>query len=173
MASHRQIRIPAASVLELDATLRREVGAEAATRALQNAGHAAGDVFFDRLQHDDALDTTPQATFWTRLSALFKEMGWGTVEHQEVHPGVGALTAREWFEIDPHAGTPTCPFSTGVLAKILGRVADREVAVMVVPCADGSPGCCRFLFGSGPILQQVHAELRGGGELETALNALG
>jgi len=173
MASNREIRIPAASVLALRTTLRTEVGPQAATLALQKAGHAAGDVFFERLVREGGLDGTARATFWSRLSSLFKEIGWGSVEHREVHAGVGALVARDWFEIDPTAATPTCPFSTGVIAKILGHVAGQDVAVMVVPCEAGDDGCCRFLFGAGPVLQQVYAGLRDGSELDAALGALG
>ena len=172
MASNREIRIPAASVLVLRSTLRSEVGAHAATVALQKAGHAAGDALFTRLE-GDAPEQTPQSTFWSRLSGLFKEMGWGTVRHEDVHPGVGALVASDWFEVDPAAATPTCPFSTGVLSNILGRVAGQDVAVMVVPCEDGEDGCCRFLFGAGPVLQQVYAGLREGTELDATLAALG
>ncbi|MFO7893616.1 MAG: hypothetical protein R6U63_07780 [Longimicrobiales bacterium] len=173
MANNREIRFPTAAVLTLRNTLRQEVGAEAATLALQKAGHAAGDALFQRLDRDEPLDETPQATFWTRLSALFKEIGWGGVTHQEVHPGVGALVATDWFEIDPSAATPTCPFSTGVLANILGHVAGQDVAVMVVPCEPAADGCCRFLFGAGPVLQEVYAGLREGTELEITLAALG
>ena len=172
MDSNREIRIPAASVLALRTTLKREVGAQAATLALQKAGHAAGDALFHRLDRDDALDETPQATFWSRLSSLLKEIGWGTIEHEELHPGVGALHATDWFEVDPEAATPTCPFSTGVLASILGQVAGQDVAVMVAPCSDGDR-CCRFLFGAGPVLQPLYAGMRDGAELETALGALG
>lgn len=173
MASNREIRIAADAILTIRKTLRQEVGAQAATLALQKAGHAAGDALHQRLDRDDPLDQTPQDTFWTRLSSLFREMGWGTVEHQEIHAGVGALVARDWFEIDPSAATPTCPFSTGVLANILGRVADQDVAVMVVPCDDDDAGCCRFLFGAGPVLQQVYAGLREGSGLEATLGTLG
>lgn len=173
MDSKREIRIPAASVLALRATLRSEVGAEAAIRALQKAGHAAGDALFERLETGAGLEETPQATFWTRLSSLFEELGWGAVRHSEVHAGVGALDAPDWFEVDPGAANPTCPFSTGVLANLLGRVAGQDVAVMVVPCDEGGDRCCRFLFGAGPILQQVYGELREGAGLDTALGALG
>ena len=172
MASNREIRIAADALLTLRRTLRQEVGARAATLALQKAGHAAGDALYERLDRDEPLERTPQATFWARLSSLFREMGWGTVAHQELHAGVGALVARDWFEIDPSASTPTCPFSTGVLANILGRVAGQDVAVMVIPCDDGDAGCCRFLFGAGPVLQQVYAGIREGGALESALSGL-
>lgn len=173
MASNREIRFPAASVLALRTTLRQEVGTQAATLALQKAGHAAGDAIVQRLERDEGLGDTPRGTFWTRLSSLFREMGWGAVEHEDVHAGVGALVATDWFEVDPAAATPTCPFSTGVLANVLGRVAGRDVAVMVVPCDDGDAGCCRFLFGAGPVLQQVYTALREGTELDASLGALG
>lgn len=173
MASNRDIRFPTAAVLALRNTLRQEVGAQAATLALQKAGHAAGDALFERLDGDQPLDETPGATFWNRLSALFKEIGWGGVTHQEVHPGIGALVATDWFEIDPSATTPACPFSTGVLANILGHVAGQDVAVMVVPCDPPADGCCRFLFGAGPVLQEVYTGLREGTELQAALGALG
>jgi predicted hydrocarbon binding protein len=171
MASNREIRFPVASVLALRNTLRQEVGGQAATLALQKAGHAAGDALFERLE-GDGVHQTPRDTFWAHLSSLFKEMGWGTVEHRDVHAGVGALVARDWFEVEPDV-TPTCPFSTGVIANILGHMAGRDVAVMVVPCDPDADGCCRFLFGSGPVLQRVYAELQEGSELEAALGALG
>jgi len=171
MASNREIRFPVASMLALRSTLRQEVGGQAATLALQKAGHAAGDALFARLERE-GVHETPKDTFWAHLSALFKEMGWGTVQHQDVHAGVGALVARDWFEVEPGA-TPTCPFSTGVLANILGHLAGQDVAVMVVPCDDEADGCCRFLFGAGPVLQQVYSGLREGSELEAAVGALG
>ncbi len=172
MASNREIRIPADSILILHRTLRAEVGAQAATVALQTAGHAAGDALYERFDREGRVDETPHATFWSRLSGLFREMGWGTVEHRELHAGVGALVARDWFEVEV-GGRPSCPFSTGVLARILGQVAGRDVAVMAVPCDDDSDGCCRFLFGAGPVLQQVYAGLREGRALDASLGALG
>ena len=169
----REIRIPAESILTLRTTLKADVGAQAATLALQKAGHDAGDAVIRSMEGDSPLDQTPESGFWTRLSDQFDTMGWGTVEHEAVHPGVGALTARDWFEVDPAASTPTCPFSTGILSRILGHVAGEDVAVMVVPCDTDTAGCCRFLFGAGPVLQQVYAGMQQSGELETALNALG
>ncbi|HUG40598.1 MAG TPA: hypothetical protein VMM12_08940 [Longimicrobiales bacterium] len=176
MAATRDIRIPADAILSLRRTLLREVGAEAAGRALQEAGNAAGDALFDRLARGteaDGFGGTPSASFWDRLTAVFREIGWGTVEHRGLHPGVGALDARDWFEVDPHAARPSCPFTTGVLANILGRVAGGEVAVLQVPLPDAEPGSCRFLFGGPQALQRLYGGLREGRDLETALGALG
>jgi predicted hydrocarbon binding protein len=172
MASKRDIRFPADAVLALRRTLVRQVGTEAATRALQEAGYAAGDILFERLTGQGDLAGTPQDTFWDRMAGLFRELGWGSLTHEELHPGVGALVGREWFEADPDASRPTCLFTTGVLANILGRVAGEDVSVLQVECDDGH-GCCRFLFGSGPVVQDVYAALREGRDLQTALGSLG
>ncbi|HSH45518.1 MAG TPA: hypothetical protein VK966_06665 [Longimicrobiales bacterium] len=171
--ANRDIRIPADSLLTLRRSLTRQLGAEAAMRALQEAGNAAGDAVHHRLARGGDLGDIPRESFWTRLADLFREQGWGTLEHQELHPGVGALVARDWFEVDPEARRPSCPFTTGVLANILGRVAGGEVAVLQVDCPDGTPGCVRFLFGSGPVLESVYGGLREGRDLETALASLG
>ena len=175
MESNRDIRLPARSILALRRALVREAGAEAGTRALQEAGHAAGDVLFDRLTRGLSEDPsgTPSTTFWDRLAALFRELGWGDVTHEELHPGVGALTARDWFEADPDAPRSACAFTTGVLANLLGRVAGKSVAVMTVESPSGEAGGCRFLFGSQQVLQEVYSSMRGGQELEASIAALG
>lgn len=175
MAPTREIRIPAEAILTLRRTLVREVGAEAAGRALQEAGNAAGDTLYDRLARNagDRLGETPSSSFWDRLAALFREMGWGTLEHRTVHQGVGALDTTDWFEADPAARRPSCPFTTGVLANVLGRLAGGEVAVLLVPLPEAGPGGCRFLFGGPEALQRLYGGLREGRDLQTALGALG
>lgn len=168
--------MPADAILTLRRTLVREIGAEPAGRALQEAGHAAGDALFDRLTRgaeSDGLAETPSTSFWDRLGRLFREMGWGTLEHRDLHPGVGALDARDWFEVAPEARRPSCPFTTGLLANILGRIAGAEVAVLQVPHPDGGSGACRFLFGGPDALQRLYGGLREGRDLETALGTLG
>lgn len=176
MASTRDIRIPADSILALRRSLTRQLDARTAARALQEAGHAAGDTLYERLvrgSDSDDLGAMSRATFWDRLGSMFREAGWGTLEHEELHPGVGALVGRDWFEVDPDARRPSCFFTTGVLANVLGRIAGGDVAVLQVDCADDQPGCCRFLFGGGPVLQEVYAALREGRDLEASLGALG
>lgn len=176
MAATRDIRLPADAILALRRTLVREVGAEAAARALQEAGNAAGDALHERLNRvaeGDGLGQTPSGSFWERLASLFREMGWGTAEHRDLHPGVGALDVREWFEVDPNARRASCPFTTGVLANVLGRVAGGEVAVLQVELPDGSARGCRFLFGGPAALQRLYGGLREGRDLQTALGALG
>lgn len=169
MASTRDIRFPVDSLLALRRALIRQMGHDAATRALQETGHAAGDVLFERLGED--VVGVPQETFWKRLSGLFRELGWGELDHQTPHAGVGALVAREWFEVERDAQRPSCPFTTGVLANILGRVAGSEVAVLQVPCTDDGR-CARFLFGAPHVLDRLYSGLRQGADVEATLSGL-
>ena len=175
MIPTRDIRIPAATIVTLRRTLTREIGAEAAGRALQEAGSAAGDALFDRLARTtgDGLGDTPSESFWGRFSGLFREIGWGTIEHQPLHQGVAALDARDWFEVDTESRRATCPFTTGVLANVLGRIAGGEVAVLQVPSPDGAHGACRFLFGGPEAVERLYGGLREGHDLQAALGALG
>lgn len=174
MESNRDIRFPASAFIALRRALVRELGMEAAGPALQEAGFAAGDALHDRLARglEEEVAATSSAAFWRRLTALFRELGWGSMDQEELHPGVGALVAREWFEIDAD-GTGACPFTTGVLANILGRVAGDDVAVMQAPCEGDERGCARFLFGAGPVLQEVYSGLREGRDLQASLTSLG
>lgn len=176
MATNRDIRIPADSILAIRRALQREVGPDAAGRALQEAGYSAGDAIFARLTRTTdahALADSPTASFWDHLSALFQEMGWGAVRHEEIHPGVGGLVTTEWFEVEPDGERSRCPFTTGVLANLLGRLADADVAVLQVPCEDHQPACARFLFGSQQVLDELYSGLRTGRDLTTSLSALG
>lgn len=174
MESNRDIRIPASSIIALRRALIRELGMDAAAPALQEAGYAAGDALYDRLVRgfEEDVGVTSSASFWKRLSGLFRELGWGSLDQEEIHPGVGALVAREWFELEG-GGTGTCAFTTGVLANLLGRVAGDDVAVMQAPCEDDEPGCARFLFGAGPVLQELYSGMREGRGLEASLTSLG
>ncbi len=173
MAATRDIQLPAQSILAIRRSLVRQTDSATALRALQEAGNAAGDALFERLGHgDDDLGDTPLESFWSRLGAVFRELGWGTVEHQAPHPGVGAIVAHDWFEIDEGARTPSCPFTTGVLANVLGRVAGGEVAVLQVACDGDEPRCTRFLFGAPEVLDRLYSGLREGRDVEAGLAAL-
>lgn len=174
MAATRDIQLPAESILALRRALVRQVGREAADRALQEAGHSAGDALFGRLGQDpEDIGATPIETFWDQLSTLFRELGWGNVEHRTPHPGVGELQARDWFEVGDATGRPTCPFTTGLLANVLGRAAGSEVAVLQVDCDGDAPRCVRFLFGAPAVLDRLYADLREGRGVEAGLAALG
>jgi predicted hydrocarbon binding protein len=174
MGTQRDIRIPADSIHALRRSLSTTLGAGAANRTLQEAGFAAGDALYERITREVAEDAgaTPATSFWDRLASILRELGWGAMRHEEVHGGVGALVVTDWFEVDPGARRAACPFTTGVLANLLGRLAGEDVAVLQTDCADGQPGCARFLFGSAGVLDGVYAGLREGRDLDAALSML-
>lgn len=141
-----ELALPVASLAAIRKALVTEVGPDGAARALQQAGFAAGDKLYDLLanhlapaaadQANEGIGDIGAATFWRRLSEMFATRGWGRLAHEEVHVGVGALESSDWVEADPDSGAtrPSCFFSAGVLANVLGRAANGEVGVLEVEC---------------------------------------
>lgn len=168
-----ELAIPVASLSALRQALTADVGADAAASALRAAGHAAGDAWFPQLQGGEDGDVS-EATFWRRLSQLFQSRGWGSLTHAAVHPGVGALDAADWVEANPDAdeARPSCFFTTGLLANLLGNAAGSDVAVMEVECRSTGAPRCRFLFGSGAALNTLYARVASGDAVDAALSEL-
>lgn len=168
-----ELAIPVASLAALRQALVAEVGADAAARALHAAGHAAGDAWYPQISGDDP-NNISESTFWRRLGQLFSSRGWGTLSHAAVHAGVGALDAGDWVEAQPEAGEsrPSCFFTTGVLANLLGNVAGSDVAVMEVECRSAGAERCRFLFGSAEALNALYTRVSSGSTVDTALSEL-
>lgn len=186
-----------------DAMLRRSleasVGPDTAASALQRAGHEAGDAIFEALRDavlrdalrgeeilpnvvapedappTNALAALDESEFWKRLSALFAERGWGELLFSEVHAGIGALESSDWAEADPSAAAlrPSCHFTTGLLANLLGRVAESEVGVLEVECRSRGDLHCRFLFGGRSALEHLYTGIRAGAEVAEAIGRLG
>lgn len=176
-SSTGDIRLPVASVAALRGSLRDSVGPDEAARALQRAGFAAGDALFEALTGPDAegLADVAMSDYFRRLTQLFKRLGWGELRHEAVHPGVGGLVAEDWFEADSAGSSnrPSCFFTTGVLANLLGRTAGADVAVLQAECRAAGDECCRFLFGSRDALMTVYNQLAEGRSVEDSLIALG
>ena len=168
-----ELAIPVASLSALRQALTAEVGADAAASALRAAGHAAGDAWYPQLQTGEGGDVS-EVTFWRRLSQLFHSRGWGSLTHSAVHPGVGALDAADWVEAHPETGEarPSCFFTTGLLANLLGNVAGSDVAVMEVECRSTGAQRCRFLFGSADALNALYARVSSGDAVDAALSEL-
>jgi hypothetical protein len=169
------------------AALRRSlsstVGADSAAHALRSAGNVAGDAFFRLLTHvpgaqpsDGSAERADlsEDVFWRRLSQLFEVRGWGRLTNERVHPGVAALDAHDWVESDPDtaAGRPSCHFSTGLLANVLGQAAGDEVAVLEVECRSCGDDRCRFLYGSPAALERLYGDVHAGSDAAAALEAL-
>lgn len=145
-------------------TLLREVGFElgsAVDSGLRQ--HVAGGTGADPY----ALD--PER-FWESASGYFEGLGWGRLEHQRVHPGVGAIDLVEWIENGADGGPQGSHISTGIFTDLLGRIAGGAVVVMEVPV---DAGRTRLLFGAGETLGAVYQSLSGGASLDQALASLG
>src|SRR5690606_24001752 len=123
----------------------------------------------------NALAALDQATFWRRFSELFANRGWGHLGMVPVHPGVGALDSTDWVEVDSDgtAARPTCFFTTGLLANLLGRVAGEDVAVLEVECRSRGDARCRFLFGGPASLDAVFEGVCAGEPVADTLARLG
>jgi len=172
----RDLAIPAAALTFLRQALRKEAGPLQATHALHDAGFATGEAMFDefaRMVRDDPA-SLDEARFWEALSRFFHVRGWGPVEHERLHPGVGLIRARGWAECDPHGGEsqPGCAFTSGLLAHMLGRVAQGPVAVLEVSCRSSGGEGCEFLFGSERTIHEVYGRLLNDQPLESVLEAL-
>ena len=142
-------------------TLLRQVGydaGEAVHAALSTALSAGGDA--------RELDAE---RFWQGVSDYFERIGWGSVEHHRLHPGVGALDLVDWLEAGSDGGPAGCHLSTGFFTDLLGRVAGSDVVVMEVPAEAGRS---RLLFGSGETLGEIYQSLAGGASLDEALGRL-
>jgi predicted hydrocarbon binding protein len=171
-----EIAVPSAALGALRRALSDELGEDVAARVLRNAGHDAGDAFYQILAADapTGLAELDATTFWKRFAQLFSSRGWGALRHSDVHPGVAVLEAADWSEADA-AGSdprPACYFTTGLLANVLGKVAGSDVSVMEVECRSRGDGQCRFLFGSPEALRGVYELLLSGESTEDAVSQL-
>lgn len=177
--STTEVVLPAASFAALRRSLVEQLGAEDAALALQRAGHAAGDAFYalltSQLEGDEGPASLGTGAFWRRLGDLLAARGWGQLGPVETVAGVGALTSSSWAEADAgeFAGRPSCFFTTGLLANILGHVAGRDVGVFEVSCRSNGDEECRFLFGGQSALQGVYESLSSGADVDAALASLG
>jgi predicted hydrocarbon binding protein len=173
-----ELVLPVASLAGLRRALSAEVGPDAAAVALRVAGHAAGDALWEVLRSGlgpQGVEQLGADGFWQRLSELFDTRGWGELHHEPLHAGVGALDAVEWVEADAGSGgeRPSCHVTTGVLANLLGRAAEQELAVLEVECRSKGDLRCRFLFGAPETLAAVHRELASGRDTDASIRALG
>jgi bacteriochlorophyll 4-vinyl reductase len=171
-----ELALPVAALAALRDALVVAVGTESAAQALRHAGFAAGDALFRILAADEPheLANLPAAIFWSRLARLFTARGWGQLTYHQVHPGVGALDTTNWVEAVPDNRTaqPSCHFTTGVLANLLGRVVGSEVAVLEVECRSRGEPRCRFLFGGAVAVYALYDRIAAGDAADTALARL-
>lgn len=172
----REMALPETALITLRRSLRGEVGPLATVHALHQAGYETGKAlaapFVSGLDRD--LDELPREEFWTRLGTFLSSRGWGHVEHRDPHPAVGLLVSRDWAEAGDAAAErqPSCAFSAGLLASLLGRVADGPIAVLETRCRARGDGDCTFAFGSEATVHALYGSLLEGSDLDGALAAL-
>jgi predicted hydrocarbon binding protein len=176
-----ELALPVASLAAIRHALTRAVGADEAGRALRAAGHAAGDAVFAALTQpfgadssdNDALADIKAATFWRRISQLFSTRGWGTLNHSDLHDGVASLDSTNWVEAEPGTtGRPSCFFTTGLLANLLGQAANADIAVLEVECRSRGDNQCRFVFGAPETIDALYTRMRTGESVEDSVAAL-
>jgi predicted hydrocarbon binding protein len=172
----RDLAIPVTALTHLRQALRKEVGALEATHTLHDAGFAAGGSLFEQFvgMTKTAPASLDPSRFWETLSRFFESRGWGRISQERIHPGLGVIRAREWAECDPAGDEtqPGCAFTAGVLAHLLGRVAEGPVAVLEVACGSRGDEACEFLFGSEGVIHEVYGHLLNGRSLDSVLRSL-
>lgn len=180
-STNPELALPVPSLLALRAALEEAVGPEAAAAALRRAGHAAGDALFPLLAPHPEADASgpdasdlPESEFWHRVADLFAARGWGHLEFQALHPGLGSLESADWVEADPANSRlhPSCHFTTGVLANLLGRAAGADVGVLEVECRSRGDLSCHFMFGGHDALEALYQALARGEALDRAVASL-
>src|SRR5207249_11885308 len=99
------------------------------------------------------------------------ELGWGAVMVGTLHDSVLTLDSPNWAESDPASAMqfPGCYLSAGLLADFFGRVAGAQLAVMEVECRSMGSERCRFLLGTGEVMQRVYEEMGSGASYEEAV----
>ncbi len=177
-----ELALPVSSLAAIRQSLTQEVGPDAAASALRAAGYSAGDALYTALTQPfasssdsskDGLGDISADAFWRRLSQLFSTRGWGTLSHTAAHPGVGALDTTNWVEAVPESEPrPSCFFTTGLLANLLGRAAGENLAVLEVECRSVGHARCRFLFGAPVTLDTLYGRLRTGEPVDRSIESL-
>lgn len=124
--------------------------------ALHDAGVASGDLVATRwreqlggpggLQEPEHLDTR---RFGEMLTALCRDLGWGSLEVVMLGDEAVLLESSDWTEAEPGgAGQPGCRFTAGALGAFLTELAGAPLAVLEVECRSAGADRCRFLAGS-------------------------
>ncbi len=175
-SSVREIAVPVSVFGSLRRELEKEAGTLPTVHALHHAGYRAGAEAADAFSRSSGGDvfSSPRESFWSRLGDFFGKRGWGNLNHEEAHAGVGLLSSADWAEasvdeIDPDA---SCCFSTGFLSGLLSQLAGGPVAVLEVECRTRGEAACRFAFGSEGAIHDLYGHLIEGGDLYRALASL-
>lgn len=164
------------SLTALRTALFRDVGPSAAA-LLQEAGYAGGAAMYDAfgrwlavrgLGEPDALAATE---FGLRATEFFGDTGWGAIELGTLD-SVATIDSPDWAEGDPASPLefPGCYYTAGVFADFFGRLAGEPLSVMEVECRSMGAERCRWLVGSGEMMQHVYDAMGQGIGYDQALS---
>lgn len=179
MAQDRRVRemaLPATALVTLRRSLRTEAGPLPTVHALHAAGYRAGEsmarIFLEGLARP--LDELTVPAFWERFRTFWSRRGWGSLVHDDVHPSIGLLRSDDWAEAGEERveTQPSCAFTSGMLASILGEAAEGPVAVLEVRCRARGDDECVFAFGSETRVHDLYGRLLEGDDLKGVLDAL-
>ncbi|HET8654189.1 MAG TPA: V4R domain-containing protein [Longimicrobiaceae bacterium] len=172
------LQFPDGSLTALHRALAHDRSPAEAAVLARRLGFESGAGFYEALRGGtDGRDVADESAddFWERLGDFFATTGWGELRFERVHPAVASLSSSSWAEAEPAADAqqPSCHFTTGMLADLLGRVAGADLAVLEVECRSRGDQQCRFLLGGTAALQRIHAALAEGTTFEAAIEDLG
>jgi predicted hydrocarbon binding protein len=165
------------SLLALRVALFRDFGPNAAA-CLQEAGFAGGQSLYDAFAQwlskrgFGEPETLPAMEFAAQTGEFLHGLGWGAIELGSLGD-VATIDAAEWAESDPAYPLefPGCYYSAGMFADLFGRLAGEGVAVMEVECRSMGASRCRWLVGTGEVMQHVYEQMGQGISYDEALSA--
>jgi predicted hydrocarbon binding protein len=170
------VHLPAAALTALHRVLSQDRSPAEAAAVTRQMGFETGESFYAAFR--DWLGTEPSELdadeFWERFAAFFASLGWGRLHFERSHSGVAELSSDEWAEAEPgsQARQPTCHFTTGLLADLLGRVSGDRLAVLEVECRSRGDERCRFALGGAEALRRIYERIRDGDSFQTAVEGL-
>jgi hypothetical protein len=138
---------------------------------LARAGSLVGPSVLEAATDGEASDgdagAMPVDDFWAALRNYMSGRGWGMLDHERIHPGLGLVRATDWVEAD--VGGP-CTFTAGVLSGLFTTLAGRRIEVLELP--RGTDGPIEFVFGSAEAVGALRRLVDAGADLSDALGAL-
>lgn len=158
-----EVRLPLSTISSLEAVLDEE-----SPRLLLDLGQETGQRLSDVLQAENGESgDQPISRFWSTLEAFFQERGWGKMDVDQPHPGVGLIRAEP-----PEADTFPARFFGATLAGLLSSVAGERVAVTALETTEADQTEL-FAFGAPDTISRLVREVRhADGDVTKALDRI-
>lgn len=175
------IAIGGGALHSLRRALMTDLGPDGGAARLQEIGYAAGEQLYEhfcawlppRTGVDDPGDLDA-ATLGEVFTMFFSDLGWGSVNVEQLGARGLALSSDGWAESHPNEGAqfPSCYVSTGMLASFLTAMAGgHALAAMEVECRSQGDARCRFLTGAPETLEAVYQAAAEGRDFESVMRA--